>query len=201
MSTKRHITIPDANVCLAYCINHKYRTHDKKTVHVRTAHSEAVEYYLASEIPKKSIYVIRAIELETRRMMDKVLRDAVRRTGLLVRTRKSLMTPSFSRFYSLYDAISPSYYELIPDACMFYIDIWKDTSKDSKKKTWESIKKRHLKDGPPTGNDLVILATAAKLAERYDVEILTFDHDFIVFSDEIKKVFNVDIVNAGMIPH
>lgn len=201
MSTKRHITIPDANVCLAYCINHKYRRPNKKTVHVRTAYSEAVEYYLASEIPKRSIYVIRAIELETCRMMDKVLRDAVRRAGLLVRTRKSLMAPSLSRFYSLYDTISPSYYELIPDACMFYIDIWKDTSKDSKKKTWESIKKRHLKDGPPTGNDLIILATAAKLAERHDVEILTFDHDFIVFSDEIKKVFNVNIVNAATIPH
>ncbi|MDE1832252.1 MAG: hypothetical protein KGI02_07775 [Thaumarchaeota archaeon] len=63
------------------------------------------------------------------------------------------------------------------------------------------IRKRHLKDGPPTGNDLVILGTAARLAEKYDVEILTFDHDFIVFSDEIKKVFNVDIVNAGTIPH
>ncbi len=111
------------------------------------------------------------------------------------------MAPSLSRFYSLYDTISPSYYELIPDACMFYINIWKDASKDYKKKTWESIKKRHLKDDPPTGNDLVILATAAKLAERYDVEILTFDHDFIVFSDEIKKVFNVNIVNAGMIPN
>lgn len=200
-NSKRHIIIPDANVCLAYSVNHKYRTHNKKTVHVRTIYSEAIEYYLASEIPKRSIYVIRAIELETRRMMDKVLRDAVRRAGLLVRTRKSLMAPSFSRFYNLYDTISPSYYELIPDACLFYINIWKDTSKDSKKKTWESIKKRQLKDGPPTGNDLVILATAAKLAERYEVEILTFDHDFIVFSDEIKKVFNVNIVNAGTIPH
>ena len=201
MSTNRHIIIPDANVCLAYSVNHKYRTPNKKTVHVRTAYSEAVEYYLASEIPKRSIYVIKAIELETRRTMDRVLRAAVRRAGLLVRTRKSLMAPSFSRFYSLYDIISPSYYELIPDACMFYIDIWKDTSKDSKKKTWESIKKRQLKNGPPTGNDLVILATAARLAEQYDVEILTFDHDFIVFSDEIKKVFNVDIVNAATIPH
>ena len=201
MSTNRHLIIPDANVCLAYSVNHKYRTPNKKTVHVRTAYSEAVEYYLASEIPKRSIYVIKAIELETRRTMDRVLRAAVRRAGLLVRTRKSLMAPSFSRFYSLYDIISPSYYELIPDACMFYIDIWKDTSKDSKKKTWESIKKRQLKNGPPTGNDLVILATAARLAEQYDVEILTFDHDFIVFSDEIKKVFNVDIVNAATIPH
>ncbi|MDE1844291.1 MAG: hypothetical protein KGI10_03065 [Thaumarchaeota archaeon] len=200
-NSRSHIVIPDSNVCLAYSVNHKYRTPNKKTVHVRTPYSEAVEYYLASEILKRSIYVIRAVDLETQRMMYQVLKSAIRKAGLLVRTTKRLMAPSFSRFHNLYDTLSPSYYELIPDVCMFYIDIWKDPSKDTKMKTWESIKKKQIRDGPPTGNDLVILATAAKLAEQYDVEILTFDHDFIVFSDEIKKVFNVSIVNAGAIPH
>jgi predicted nucleic acid-binding protein len=200
-ANSKYIVIPDANVCLAYAVNYKYRKTDKKTVHVRAPYSEAVVYYLTPEISKGSIYVIRAVELETQRMMYQVLRGAVRKAGLLVRTTKSLMAPSLSRFHNLYDVIYPSYYELIPDVCMFYIDIWKDPAKDSKKRTWESIKKRQLKDGPPTGNDLVILATAAKLAELYEVELLTFDHDFIVFSDEIKKVFNVTVVNAGTIPH
>lgn len=68
-ANSKHIVIPDANVCLAYCINHKYRTPDKKTVHVRVPYSEAVEYYLTPEIARGSIYVIRAIEFETQRMI------------------------------------------------------------------------------------------------------------------------------------
>lgn len=68
--------------------------------------------------------------------------------------------------------------------------------KTKKKKRWATIKKTTVENGPPNGADLKILATAAKLAQGQDVELLTFDNDFILFADEIYDQCGVFIKNA-----
>lgn len=88
IDSRLHVIIPDANVCLAYSVNHKYLTPQKKTVHVRTAYLEAVEYYLVSTISSGSVYMIKAVENETRKMMYYVLRDAIRRSGPASKDKK-----------------------------------------------------------------------------------------------------------------
>lgn len=77
-----------------------------------------------------------------------------------------------------------------------YATIWSDPAKDQKKKKWAIIKKTTLDRGPPRGADLKILATASKLAQTRDVELLTFDNDFILFADEIYDQCDVFVKNA-----
>lgn len=47
-----------------------------------------------------------------------------------------------------------------------------------------------------SGNDVMILSTAAQNAKRRRVELWTRDADFIVFADEIDAKFNVEVVDA-----
>ncbi len=88
----------------------------------------------------------------------------------------------------------------LQDVKEMYRSIWEDPSKADMVRTWARLKGKKPEDGPPSGNDLVILSTAAKLSETRDTELLTFDSDFTVFSDEIKERFRVRVSNAGAIP-
>ena len=74
--------------------------------------------------------------------------------------------------------------------------IWADPSKEAKRLEWARVKKRPVESGPPSGADHVILSTAASLAKDNDVELLTFDHDFTIFRDEILQSLSVTVVNA-----
>lgn len=47
-----------------------------------------------------------------------------------------------------------------------------------------------------SGNDPIILSTAAQNARRRRVELWTRGADFIMFADEIDAMFNVEVVDA-----
>jgi hypothetical protein len=109
---------------------------------------------------------------------------------------------SFRRFDCLHNGfIVPDDNSLLCDVKKMYDDIWKESTLSGKRETWARIKNTKVSGGPPSGPDLVILSTAANLAKTNKVSLLTFDHDFIVFADEIQKTFGVEIINAGMIPN
>lgn len=80
-----------------------------------------------------------------------------------------------------------------------YYEIWKDPLKTSKISNWASAKRLKPKEGPPQGSDEIILSTAANLADSNPTELLTFDHDFLIFAEEIKQNFCVDIMDASTI--
>ncbi|MEN3026038.1 MAG: hypothetical protein ABC611_08150 [Candidatus Methanosuratincola petrocarbonis] len=79
----------------------------------------------------------------------------------------------------------------------FYRDIWSSPSEKYKCKIeeWAMKKRKNPTDGPPRGADLEILAVAVDLSKG-DSEVLTFDNDFIVFSDFIKSDLNV-LITSG----
>jgi hypothetical protein len=52
----------------------------------------------------------------------------------------------------------------------------------------------------PSDTDLRILAEAAKLAKSSAVVLVTDDSDYTLFSNEIKKVFSVHILDSRMLP-
>ncbi len=95
--------------------------------------------------------------------------------------------------------IHPDDLSLLSDVKNMYATIWSDTGKNEKKKKWAQIKKTTIDKGPPSGPDLDILATTAKLAQDEIVELLTFDNDFILFADEILSEFGISIKNGWLL--
>jgi len=87
--------------------------------------------------------------------------------------------------------VNPDDIQLLNNVQQMYQTIWQDGSKNAKKTSWASIKKKNILAGPPGGPDLTILSTAANLAKNTEVELFTFDHDFITFAQEIDSTFNV----------
>lgn len=72
-------------------------------------------------------------------------------------------------------------------------------SKNIKISNWATAKHLKPSDGPPQGSDEIILSTIASIAIVNPTELLTFDHDFLIFSDEIKQNFCVNITDASAI--
>jgi hypothetical protein len=81
-----------------------------------------------------------------------------------------------------------------------YQQIWVDPSKDAVRTRWAGIKKTTVDQGPPSGPDLVILSTAAKHQDVARTEILTCDHDFLLFEKEIRDTFAVEIRSVYKLP-
>ena len=70
--------------------------------------------------------------------------------------------------------------------------------KSQKFAEWYSRKSRHVsRPSLGSGNDLVILSTAAQNAKRVHVELWTGDIDFTMFADEIAVKFNVEVVDTS----
>jgi hypothetical protein len=84
----------------------------------------------------------------------------------------------------------------VPILTKLFLEIWTDPSKQAKKERWAKIKTKHVDDGPPGGPDIVILSTAVKQQEKSQTEVLTFDHDLIVFEEEIEQATHVRVKNA-----
>ncbi len=82
-----------------------------------------------------------------------------------------------------------------------YVDISNDPKMAYAAARRRRVKKRHgdAADCPSQethGADFVILSTAAALAEQGDeVWLVTSDHDFVDFADEIYRVFRVRVVD------
>jgi len=78
----------------------------------------------------------------------------------------------------------------------FYRKIWLNPSLEHKRQAWARLKRKEVDDGPPSGADLEILATAVELTDG-DVELLTLDNDFLVFKDEIRDRFKLIVTDAS----
>ena len=89
----------------------------------------------------------------------------------------------------------------VPILTKLFLEIWANPTKQTKKERWAKIKKKGVDEGPPSGPDMVILSTAVKQQEKSQTEVLTFDHDLIVFEEEIEQTTRVKIRNAWKLRH
>lgn len=160
-----------------------------------------MEYYLDAEIAKNSVHITRKIHDETAVKIWDILSEKGGRAQLQPNTIYRLVQLSYQRFNRLQNnPIIENNNSLLRGVRQLYSDIWSDSSKESKRQTWAARKRVNVSSGPPTGADLIILSTVASMANPRRIRLLTFDHDFIVFKDEILQTFNVEVENAGLIP-
>ncbi|MCP8311027.1 MAG: hypothetical protein L6N95_03205 [Candidatus Methylarchaceae archaeon HK01B] len=114
--------------------------------------------------------------------------------------RERLVHEALGRYIRLlksdYKIIDPSNKSL-KKVTKIYSKIWNDPALCDKLLIWSGFKKLDISNGPPKGGDIVILAYAVDLVSEGSIELLTFDHDFIVFSDEIYRELGVNVRNAG----
>lgn len=168
-----------------------------KTIPIRLKKSQQIQAYLDVKISQSSVHVIDTVSQETSRKIWDILSEKGSQLQLNAVTVHNLVHKSFAKFNHLSNGvIKPDDRTLLHDVERMYGAIWNDAAKDSKKSRWAAIKRKNVSDGPPDGSDLVILATAAKLAQADNVELLTFDHDFIAFSEEINQTFNVMVLDG-----
>ncbi len=80
----------------------------------------------------------------------------------------------------------------------FYADLWKRPEMKYKIEKWASIKRKKPSEGPPSGADLKILAVAVDNTHSQS-ELVTFDHDYIVFSDEITRDLGIMVTNGFLL--
>ncbi len=161
-----------------------------------------MEYYFEAEFPKNTVKIIKKVYSETVVKIWDILSERGGRANLHPNTIYRFVQESFKRFNLLYKgSIISDDLSLLDDVKKMYDDIWKDSTLSKKRDTWSMIKKVKVTKGPPSGADLEILATVASAAKTYSVEFLTFDHDFIIFADEIQNKFGFKIINAGLIPN
>ncbi|AIF82372.1 hypothetical protein NTE_01138 [Candidatus Nitrososphaera evergladensis SR1] len=160
-----------------------------------------MKYYLDSEISK--VAIIKTVESETHKKIWDILAEKggdLKLTPLQIRLLVHKSLENFSRLHKNY-GILPDDVSLMPNVENMYANIWSGGN-TLQIQVWVSIKKKNSPaDGPPRGNDLRILSTSAKFATYIKTELLTFDHDFIAFEQEIRKTFGLDIINGGTIPH
>ena len=87
--------------------------------------------------------------------------------------------------------------DYVPAARAMYAAISEDPSSQKFSK-WKKKKSMFVPD-PVLGsdrNDLIILSTAANIAQRYEVELWTHDMDFTMFGSEILDRFGVKVVDS-----
>lgn len=137
------------------------------------------------------------VNQETTAQIWNILSRIGSQNALNASTVQKLIQLSFTNFERLTNnQVHPNDLSLLPNVEAMYTTIWSDNTKNEKKKRWASIKKTTVEKGPPSGPDLKILATTAKLAKDGIVELLTFDYDFILFADEIMSTFGISIKNG-----
>ncbi|MEM3485916.1 MAG: hypothetical protein QXI12_09875 [Candidatus Methanomethyliaceae archaeon] len=77
----------------------------------------------------------------------------------------------------------------------FYKHIWGNPSMKPKIEEWAQKKRKCPEDGPPRGNDLHILAVALENSAS-GVELVTFDNDYLVFSELIVSTLNITVTDG-----
>jgi hypothetical protein len=83
-----------------------------------------------------------------------------------------------------------------------YRKIWNDPNNKDLLANWSTRKRKKVNQGPPSGNDLIILSTViyhSNKNKKY-ISLLTLDYDFIIFKSEIKNIFDVQIEDGWLIP-
>lgn len=161
-----------------------------------------MKYYLEAEISKKTVRIIDKIYSETVMKIWDILSERGGKAKLHPNITYRFVQESFKRFSDLHNnSIIPDNDILLENVKKMFDDIWKDTALSGKRETWARMKKVDVSAGPPSGADIKILATVANLAKTNNVSFLTFDHDFLVFTEEIQNTFDVEVINAGTIPN
>ena len=143
-------------------------------------------------------------------VIDYELLDAEKNVPLSIPEKHYLKYSSYGRLERLGgDCQIPNNDKRLRDVEKMYERIWADESKRDKIKEWAKRKKARIKgkkvrpeDGPPKGPDLLILSTLANLKKpNRPVQLVTRDNDFLVFSEEIKTTFCIDIVHPRDLDH
>ena len=83
-----------------------------------------------------------------------------------------------------------------------YRNIWNDPTNKDLLTNWSTRKRKKVNQGPPAGNDLIILSTVIHHSNKNkkSISLLTLDYDFIIFKSEINKFFDVQIEDGWLIP-
>ncbi len=161
-----------------------------------------MKYYLEAEIAKNTVRIIDKIYSEAVIKIWDILSERGGKANLHPNVTYRLVQESFKRFSDLHNnSTLPDNDTLLENVRKMFDDIWKYPALAGKRETWARMKKTKVSAGPPGGADIEILATIANIAKTNKVSLLTFDHDFLVFTEEIQSMFGVEIINAGMIPN
>lgn len=190
----------DANACLHYCIDITYRSNVKQiNICQNPRITKALHSYLSPHVSRKEVAITRIVYDETMKNLWDINADLARKARISSATNvRRMVNVSMGKFFRLLGRPAPLEDDiaLMGDVKTMYDDIWNDPSKASKRNDWASHKGVNVSAGPPTGFDLLLLSTAAKLAKKYNVQLLTYDHDFIDFEDEIDDKFDVNVING-----
>lgn len=187
-------------------------------------HSASVTVYFKDKIPKNTLRIIYTVHLEVNRKMYEIVSREASKSGYRPVAIRRLADRARSRYNGLLGrGVFPDERGAHLDSVKeLYSGIWTDCERNASKldkwarikhgpkirgrsdiKAWKNLsqseRRRMIRKGPPTGNDLIILATAAKLAETHKTVLFTFDHDFIIFGSEITKCLDIEIKD-GYLP-
>lgn len=190
-------------MCLAYSINLSISVSGRDIpVVLDQMHAEDVKEYLESQINHNAVCVTDTVRMETHRKIQDIMAKKGSEYALSTASIRVLNKLAYERFDRLIntDVIADDLTRL-SEVHGMYQNIWSDSGKDEKRRRWASIKKTGADKGPPAGPDLRILATAAGISSNGVIELFTFDHDFILFADEILMGLGVSIKNGYHKPY
>jgi hypothetical protein len=188
----------DTNACLTYAINVPY-SGSRGRMHIRRAASMETRQYVDAAVRNRTLLICAKVNNEVASKAWDALVEAARRAGL---TNLIALRVVLDRVLKNLDGLIKKAKLTADDTSelgrvqKMYSSIWADPAKAAKRRKWASVKRLPPGSGPPAGADHVILSTAAALASSNDVEFLTFDHDFIIFREEILQELRVAVVNG-----
>ena len=187
-------------MCLEYSIPYTFH-YGHKYITIRTRRSERIRRYISSQLQLGAKLVIPSIvQDEFRRKLWDVLSDVVSKARIPALPSQSLFIKGCEHF----EKLKSKCLEFTPEESLikkvneFYRKIWADPSLQKKREVWSKIKKKDINEGPPTGADIIILATALAFSDE-EVELLTLDSDFIIFKDEIEGELRVYVRDADTV--
>ncbi|RNJ78123.1 MAG: hypothetical protein D9C04_07690 [Nitrosopumilus sp. B06] len=189
----------------------------EKFVHIEYPHSALIGRYFDTGTFTDTVMITKTIQNEWNENIGHVLRKRCNEMKISLAHIPKLELESRSRFRCLYEPeILSDSHDRFDDVKAMYQSIWNDPDKSQKISQWRGRKFENWKHknkkmikrspsikftrkcyprGPPAGNDLIILSTAASLAKTGPVRLLTFDNDFIIFADEIRE-FGIEVING-----
>jgi len=184
---------------LSYSI-HLTLKYGSRYIPIKTKYSDPVRKYVQSLQQLGTTIVIPTIvEKELYKNLWDALTEVLQLAGLGSKLIPPLLTSAQNNFNKLKakcDVKEPSEAS-IKRVREFYQEIWECPSLQFKREIWAGLKKKPVSAGPPGGADVLILATA--LDVKNDVEFLTLDNDFLVFTDEIKETLGIVVRDASML--
>jgi hypothetical protein len=156
--------------------------------------------YLQNYQSRGQLRIIKTVDDEVGSAIWNEATKQGKKLGLSAMQIRYLSTLAIQRFHKLRNGIivNDDSSKALEVRKMYY-GIWKDPGKKSKISNWASAKRLKPANGPPQGSDEIILSTVASIANTNSTELLTFDHDFLIFKDEIKQNFCVDVMDASTI--